>query len=560
MERTHVVSVVLVLLLLLVVSIIVYSPSTAHRKAGIIEPSCISSGSDVISEPSFGQLYSNSTSVAPGYLNYIYIATGGGDHSITTNTFSVSLTDNNYLNSSVSIIGHSNSNNANIITNDLDFSTSGIGVDLPITDIQTFSNDSVGSHCLHASFFLSESSFVLIASAGTNEGNPSINGISLNTLTCTPWGDLGVLFSYGFLHSGVYTFSIDYNLWGNSTDSAASVGAVVFEFNDSSSPFRWVSPPNYGSLYSNSVLLNTGYLNYIYVATGGGDYPIYNPSFSVVLSDNSTLSENASIIGYSSSNSGYMSTNDLDYSISGIGVNLPISDVITFHNDSKGSRSLNGNFSLDQKSFVLIATAGTNEGYPDMGGLLGNTSSCTPWGDLGTGFSYSILGPGKYNFSINYKLWGNSTDFASSTGAALFVFNLSSKVYQVKFCEAGLNLTNSPWFLKIGNANYISYTNQITASLLAGQYSFIAGQVPILSPGGIIYGPNNMNGTVKEPSTTVAYSLVFNVTVNSLHNLNMHYSTFLLFGESAIFYVLVSFIVLLGISVIYLDYHRRNRQ
>ena len=135
-----------------------------------------------------------------------------------------------------------------------------------------------------------------------------------------------------------------------------------------------------------------------------------------------------SSIGYSHYNTASIVTRDIDYSTSGIGVNLPLVGIKAFSKDANGVHTLNGSFSLSTNSFVLVATAGTNEGYPTIHGALDNISSYTPWGDLGILFSYAELGPGTYNFTIEYQLWGNTTDYASSIGAVVYEFNASATI------------------------------------------------------------------------------------------------------------------------------------
>lgn len=515
--------------------------------------------SGVVSEPTFGPLYSNSVSISQGYQNYIYVATGGGDHPISTTSFNVSEHTNNGCSVNGSIIGYSRCNTANIETKDLDYSISGIGVNLPLTTYRTFSSDSAGSHYLNETFALSNSSLVLLASAGTNEGYPTIQGALGNVSTCTPWGDLGILFSYAILAPGTYNFSISYQLWGNSTDYASSVSAVLYEFNDSGKIYQYVSPSDFGPLYSDSVILPTGYLTYVYAATGGGDHQMRNPSFNASLSVNNHCSQNGSIIGYSHSNTGIVQTADYDYSISGIGVNLPIASIKTYENDSNGSHIISGQFTLNSYSLVLLASTGTNQGYPTIDGAIGNSSSCTPWGDLGVSFSYAMLHPGNYNFSISYKLWGNSTDYAASTAAVLYVFNVSSNVYQVKFTETGLPLNNYHWYITIGSANYTSYTNTIIASVLAGEYSFTFGSVHVTTSSvNISYGNSNRHGTLIVPSSKMNYTLVYDKTAIEGHGANSATMTFLLTLNSVFIYAAGAAIVVLVVSFLYLV-KRRNR-
>ena len=507
--------------------------------------------SGVVSEPTFGPLYSNSVSISQGYQNYIYVATGGGDHPISTTSFKVSEHTNNGCSANGSIIGYSRSNSANIETKDLDYSISGIGVNLPLTTYRTFSTNSAGSHYLNETFALSSSSLVLLASAGTNEGYPTIQGALGNVTTCTPWGDLGILFSYAILAPGTYNFSISYQLWGNSTDYASSVSAVLYEFNDSGKIYQYVSPSDFGPLYSDSVILPTGYLTYVYAATGGGDHQMKNPSFNVSLSVNNHCSQNGSIIGYSYSNTGIMQTADYDYSISGIGVNLPIASIKTYENDSNGSHIISGRFSLNSNSLVLLASTGTNQGYPTIKGAIGNSSSCTPWGDLGVSFSYAMLSRGNYNFSINYKLWGNSTDYTASTAAVLYVFNVSSNVYQVKFTETGLPLNNYHWYITIGSANYTSYTNTIIASILAGEYSFSFGAVPFPTSSSNSSIMPNAHGTLVVPSSKMNFTLIYNNTANSGHGFSSGVHSILTELNSPFFYLTIGvFTILLAIAIV----------
>ena len=99
-KAVYVVIPVFILMLLLVISGISFQPA-AMNVSGTASTN-VSAGyanaTGIISSPSFGQLYSNSVTVAPGYLNYIYVGTGGGDHPIGTSSFNVSIQDNNGCN------------------------------------------------------------------------------------------------------------------------------------------------------------------------------------------------------------------------------------------------------------------------------------------------------------------------------------------------------------------------------------------------------------------------------------------------------------------------------
>jgi hypothetical protein len=560
-KTAFVVSIAFILTLLLVTSVIP-TQSAVVNGSGSPEANvaaCSTSLSGIVSSPSFGRLYSTSINVSPGYLNYVYVGTGGGDHPINTTTFNVLDTNNNGCSPNGSIIGYSHYNTASIETGDYDYSISGIGVNLPLASFKTYSNDSNGSHSLAGNFTLATRSLVLLASAGTNEGYPSIQGSLGNVSSCTPWGDLGILFSYAILSPGSYNFSINYELWGNVTDYASSIGAVLFEFNESATIYRYVSTPSFGPLYSDSVYLPTGYLSYIYVATGGGDHPMQNPSFNVSLSDSNYCSSNASIIGYSHSNVGKMQTGDYDYSISGIGVNLPISGFRTYRNDRNGSHELSGNFSLSSKSLVLLASAGTNQGYPVVQGALANTSTQNPWGDLGASFSYSLLGPGQYNFSINYQLWGNSTDYAASTGAVIYEFNDSSNVYQVTFTESGLPLTSYMWYLNLGYANYTSSTDTIIASLLAGQYSYSTGVIPYNSGSeNSTYASSASRGDFVVPSSKTNFTLVYSNTTTE-HNVSTGLQPQSILGFSWTSYAILGTIAALAVAAVIADSYRKKR-
>ena len=336
---------------------------------------------------------------------------------------------------------------------------------------------------------------------------------------------------------------------------------MLYEFNDSASIYQYVSPPDFGSLYSNSMILPTGYLTYVYAATGGGDHQMKNPSFNVSLSVNNHCSYNGSIIGYSHSNTATMQTADYDYSVSGIGVNLPIASIRTYENDSNGSHIISGEFSLNSSSFVLLASAGTNQGYPTIQGALGNSSSCTPWGDLGVSFSYAMLSPGNYNFSINYRLWGNLTDYAASTAAVLYVFNVSSNVYHVKFTETGLHLNNYHWYVTIGSANYTSYTNTIIASILSGEYTYTFGADPINNSSAYTsYRNSNNHGTFIVPSSKLNFTLVYNSSAETVNGANPDTIIILLSHYSTFIYVIGSSIVASIILLLYTDKHRSKNK
>jgi hypothetical protein len=560
-KAVHVVPSVFILTLLLVISVIFFQPAamTVSGTASASVPAGITNSTGIVSSPSFGQLYSNSVTVAPDYLNYIFVGTGGGDHPIGTSSFNITIQDNNGCSQNGSIIGYSHYNTASIVTKDIDYSTSGIGVNLPLDGIKAFSKDSNGVNTLNGSFSLSTRSLVLLASAGTNEGYPTIHGALGNVSSCTPWGDLGILFSYAELGPGSYKFTIHYQLWGNTTDYASSIGAVVYEFNLSATIHNYVSPASFGPLYSSSLYLPTGYLNYIYVATGGGDHPMQSPSFNVSLSESNHCSNNGSLIGYSHSNIGTMKTGDYDYSISGIGVNLPITGNKTYETDANGSHVISGNFSLISKSLVLLASAGTNQGYPSIQGSVANSSTFTPWGDLGVSFSYSMLGPGNYNFSIVYQLWGNNTDYAASTGAVLYVFNISSSVYQVKFTESGLNLSSYNWYLDLGYANYTSYSDTILASVLAGQYSYAIGIVSgntSASP----YDYPDIHGTLIVPSAKMNFTLVFNNTSISKTGVNHLTQPVLTSAIFVISYIVTASLAASALVAVLLDSHYRKRR
>ena len=552
---------IFILMLLLVISVISFQPAATpvSGTADEIVSAGYANATGIISSPSFGQLYSNSVTVAPGYLNYIYVGTGGGDHPIGTSSFNVSIQDNNGCSQNGSIIGYSHYNTANIVTKDIDYSASGIGVNLPLVGIKAFSKDSNGVHTLNGSFSLSTRSLVLLATAGTNEGYPTIHGALGNVSSCTPWGDLGILFSYAELGPGSYNFTINYQLWGNTTDYASSIGAVVYEFNASATIHNYVSPARFGPLYSNSVYLPTGYLNYIYVATGGGDHPMQNPSFNVSLSDSNYCSNNASLIGYSHSNIGKMKTGDYDYSVSGIGVNLPMTGYKAYQNDTNGSHNVSGTFSLTGTSLVLLVSAGTNQGYPSIQGSVANSSTFTPWGDLGVSFSYSTLGPGKYNFSINYQLWGNNTDYAASTGAVLYVFNISSSVYEVNFAESGLNLSSYHWYLDLGYANFTSYSNEIIASVLPGQYSYAVG----VASGNTTPSPYDypgFHGTLIVPSAKMNFTLAFNNTSTTKSGVNYPIQPVLSSTTFVISYIVTASLAATAIVAVLLDRYYRKRR
>ena len=559
-KAMHVAPSIFILMLLLVISVISFQP-VATTVSGAASSNVLASytnSSGIVSNPSFGQLYSNSVTVAPGYLNYIYVGTGGGDHPISTSSFNISVQDNNGCSQNGSIIGYSHYNTASIVTRDIDYSTSGIGVNLPLVGIKAFSKDSNGVHTLNGSFSLSTNSFVLLATAGTNEGYPTIHSALGNVSSCTPWGDLGILFSYAELGPGTYNFTIEYQLWGNTTDYASSIGAVIYEFNGTSTILNYVSPASFGSLYSDSVFLPTGYLNYVYVATGGGDHPMQNSSFNVSLSESNYYSNNVSLIGYSHSNIGKMKTADYDYSISGIGVNLPIIRYITYQAEANGSHVLCGNFSLSNKSLVLLASAGTNQGYPTIQGSVKNSSTFTPWGDLGASFSYSILGPGKYNFSVIYQLWGNDTDYAASTGAVLYVFNVSSNVYQVKFTESGLDLSSYHWYIDLGHANYTSYSNTIIASVLAGQYSYSIGAVPAnLSSSSYSYA--SIHGAFVAPSSQTNFTVFYNDTSALKIGLDSPTPPFLTSTTFIVSYIITGSLVGIALIAVLLDSYRKRR-
>ena len=554
------VSLAFTLALLLVTSVIPVQPVVVSGSSSLNtnNAACSACLNGIVSSPSFGRLYSTTINVSQGYLNYVYVGTGGGDHPINTTSFNILEANNNGCSQNGSIIGYSHYNTASIETGDYDYSISGIGVNLPLAGFKTYSNDSNGSHNIAGNFTLATRSLVLLASAGTNEGYPSIQGSLGNVSSCTPWGDLGLLFSYAILGPGSYNFSVNYELWGNLTDYASSTGAVLFEFNESAQIYQYVSLPGFGPLYSDSVYLPTGYLSYIYVATGGGDHPMQNPSFNVSLSNSNYLSLNASIIGYSHSNVGKMQTGDYDYSISGIGVNLPISSFLTYKNNMNGSHELNGNFSLSSKSLVLLASAGTNQGYPVVQGALANTFSQTPWGDLGASFSYSVLGPGQYNFSINYQLWGNSTDYAASTGAVLYVFNVSSSVYQVTFTESGLPLASYMWYLNLGYANYTSSTNTIVASSLAGQYSYTTGVIPYNSySGNSTYTSSASHGAFVVPSSKMNFTLVYNTsTTKHGESTGLTSPSMLVFSWTS--YAILGIIAAIAVAVVIIDSYRKK--
>ena len=308
------------------------------------------------------------------------------------------------------------------------------------------------------------------------------------------------------------------------------------------------------------MILPTGYLTYVYAATGGGDHQMKNPSFNVSLSVNNHCSYNGSIIGYSHSNTATVQTADYDYSISGIGVNLPIASIRTYENDSNGSHTISGEFSLNSSSFVLLASAGTNQGYPTIQGALGNSSSCTPWGDLGVSFSYAMLSPGNYNFYINYKLWGNLTDYAASTGAVLYVFNVSSNVYQVKFTETGLPLNNYHWYVTIGSANYTSYTNTIIASILSGEYTYTFGADPINNSSAYIsYRNSNNHGTFIVPSSKLNFTLIYTNKEIVKQGINTGIIYIISELNSSLFFLIFSTFIALCVYVGFVVLYRKRK-
>ena len=557
-----VITIVLVLTLIFLSYMTLFPPATqpVPKTANSNVAPYSSQSYGLVSSPSFGPLYSASVNATPGYMTYIYVGTGGGDHPINTSSFKIAVAVDNSCSDNGSIIGFSHLDNASIQTRDIDYSTSGIGVNLPVASYYTFQNDHRGAHSIYGNFTLNHSSLVVLASAGTNEGYPTINGALGHVSSSTLWGDLGILFSYAVLEPGSYNFSINYQLWGNCSDYASSTGAVLFLFNESGTIYQYVSTPCFGPLYSNSAYLPTGYLNYIYVATGGGDNPMQNPSFNVSLYTDNHCSSDGSIIGYSHSNIGTMQTKDIDYSISGIGVNLPMTSFKSYQNDSNGSHALNGSFSLSSRSLVVLASAGTNEGYASVNGSIGNSSSRTPWGDLGASFSYALLGPGNYNFSINYQLWGNSTDYASSTGAVIYVFNISANVYQISFTESGLPLSLYTWYVNIGEANYTTHTNTIIASLLPGQYSYAIGVG--------YFGPSpktpihyiSSQGKVTVPSSKMNYTWNYTNTVSSRSDIFDSLQSLLTFANPVLSIIVAAIIGGMVVATVLMDDMRKKRQ
>ena len=190
----------------------------------------------------------------------------------------------------------------------------------------------------------------------------------------------------------------------------------------------------------NSISLSPIYKSYVYAATGGGDKPFSNPDYNVSLSTSDSYTKNASLIGISSSSTSTVTAGDTDYSVAGIGINLTTYQIITYQNSSAGAHKLSGNFDVGKNSLVLLVSTGTNEASPVISAPFSYSFNSSPLADMGILYAYSILKAGVYNFSLSYTLWGNSTDYAASIAAAIYIFNTSLTPHSTSYSEI---LTNS---------------------------------------------------------------------------------------------------------------------
>ena len=114
------VSLAFTLALLLVTSVIPVQSAVVSGSSSLDtnNAACSAYLNGIVSNPSFGRLYSTSINVSQGYLNYVYVGTGGGEHPINTTSFNVLDANNNGCSQNGSIIGYSHYNTASIETGD----------------------------------------------------------------------------------------------------------------------------------------------------------------------------------------------------------------------------------------------------------------------------------------------------------------------------------------------------------------------------------------------------------------------------------------------------------
>lgn len=259
-----------------------------------------------------------------------------------------------------------------------------------------------------------------------------------------------------------------------------------------------ISQPSFGGVDVNTISLSPVYKSYVYAATGGGDKPFSNPDYNVSLSTSDSYTQNASLIGISSSDFSTVVAGDTDYFVAGIGVNSSTYRTITYQNSTAGGHELKGSFNVDKNSLVLLVSAGTNEANPVITGPFNYSSFSSPMPDMGILYAYSILNAGVYNFSLSYTLWGNSTDYAASTAAAIYIFNNSSSSYSTYYSEILSNSNITGLSVDSGNTYFAASTLNPNGT----------GTLYYFNADGSLIWESHLNGTILQISLSTNGSYV----------------------------------------------------
>ncbi len=445
----------------------------------------------ILSPTTFGlaaaQSQSNSITLSPGHILYLYAAVTGGGESVETTSFATDLSvsnSNQYISGSVIDIGHSSNNTGNFTTQGSYYAIGGIGVNFANYSFYTSETGTSGANSTSGTFTVRENhSLVVLISASSNNYNGTISSpvpFTTEARTTGTYGAdssyTGVIIAEAVINHGEYNYTVNYST-GPGDPYASSVGAVVYVFPQ-------VSAVKYNVTFTESNLPP-------------------GSTWSVNLGNGSSFSSTNSVIKFDAFNGTYF------YTISS--------------NTQYSAFPSSGNFTVQGGSVsisILFKLVSYTLSFTETGLAVSTMWSVTVNGVSESSYTNTIdfnETNGVYNFVVNV-VPGYSASPSSGT-VSINGRNVTENVvftareYSVTFVESGLP-SGTQWSVYMNGSALTSTSDNITFLEPRGTYLYTVFQADGITP-----SPHNGSAVVNSGNVTIYVSFQSYLVILREHGL-----------------------------------------